>query len=81
MTSPDEHLASLKAECERLAAARERDATRADTAELELERAHRLLDEYGVPREHREPGGREPFEYSLLGRLRLLLEDEDEAQH
>lgn len=49
---------------------------RAEAAELELERAHRLLDEVGVPREFREPGERDPVEYSLEARLRLLLEDD-----
>lgn len=77
MTSPDEHLARLRTECERLAAAGQRDAARADAAELELERAHRLLDEYGVPREQRAPGARDAVEYSLLGRLRLLLDEDD----
>lgn len=55
-----------------------RAAARAEAAELELERAHRLLDRYGVPREFRRPGDRDPTEYSLEARLRLVLE-EDEA--
>jgi len=64
MASPDERALS-------------RAEARADAAELELERAHRLLDEYGLPREFRAEGERDAIEYSLLGRLRLLL-DEDE---
>jgi hypothetical protein len=50
---------------------------RAEAAELELERAHRFLDACGVPREFRRDGERDPAEYSLEGRLRLALEDED----
>ena len=53
----------------------QRTAARLEAVELELERAHRLLDEIGVPREFREPGARDPMEYSLDGRVRLLLED------
>ena len=49
---------------------------RAEAAELELERAHRLLDEVGVPREFRAAGQRDPTEFSLEARLRLVLEDE-----
>ena len=51
---------------------------RADAAELDLERAHRLLDEYDIPRERREPGAREAEEYSLVGRLRLVLDDDED---
>ena len=51
---------------------------RAEAAELELERAHRLLDEHGVPREFRREGERDPIEYSLAGRLALFLEDDEE---
>jgi hypothetical protein len=51
--------------------------SRLEALELELERAHRLLDEFGVPREFREEGERDPMEYSLDGRIRLILEDED----
>jgi hypothetical protein len=54
-----------------------RAEARAEAAELDLERAHRLLDEVGVPREVREPGRRDPLELSLLGRLRLLLDEDD----
>ncbi len=51
---------------------------RAEAAELELERAHRLLDRQGVPREMREPGERDPTEYSLEARLRLALGADEE---
>jgi len=51
---------------------------RAEAAELELERAHHLLDEYGVPREFRQPGERDPTDYSLESRIRLVLEDQAE---
>jgi len=50
---------------------------RLEAAELELERAHHLLDQCGVPREQRVPGERDPLELSLEGRLRMLLEDEE----
>jgi len=50
---------------------------RAEAAELELERAHHLLDEYGVPREFRDHDQRDPTDYSLEARLRLLLDDLD----
>lgn len=46
--------------------------------ELELERAHRLLDAWGLPREVPDgPEGR-PLELSLAGRLELLEEDGEE---
>ena len=51
-----------------------------DAAELELERAHRLLDECGVPREVRAPGQSRPVELSLVGRMQLFLEDEEEDE-
>ena len=51
---------------------------RAEAAELELERAHHLLDEYGVPREFRQPGERDSTDYSLESRIRLVLEDQAE---
>ena len=61
----------------------EADRSRADglaqATQLDLERAHHLLDEQGIPRTWREPGARDPSEYSLLGRLRLAL-GEDDAQ-
>ena len=50
---------------------------RAEAAELELERAHHLLDEYGVPREFHSPEQQGPLDYSLEARLRLVLEDAD----
>ncbi len=52
--------------------------------ELDSERVQRLLDDYGVPRympseehasQHLESG---PLELSLLGRVSLLLEEEEE---
>ena len=49
---------------------------RAEAAELELERAHRLLDREGVPREYRAQGERDWVEYSLEARLRLLFEED-----
>ena len=52
-----------------------RAEARAEAAELELERAHRLLDACGVPRELRARGERDAVEYSLEGRLRLLLDE------
>ena len=51
---------------------------RLDALELELERAHRLLDDYGVPREFRVEGERDPVEVSLDGRLRLVFEDDED---
>ena len=47
--------------------------------ELELERAHHVLDKWGVPREVLGEDGR-PLELSLSGRLELMDEDEDEEQ-
>ena len=50
---------------------------RESALDLELERAHHLLDQWGLPRELGEgPDGR-PLELSLVGRLELL-EDEPE---
>ena len=43
--------------------------------ELELERAHHLLDTWGVPREVRGEDGR-PVELSLSGRLQLMEEQD-----
>jgi hypothetical protein len=63
--SPDEDRARRLAEA------------RAEAAELELERAHRLLDELGVPRDFRQPGERDQTDYSLLARMRILLDDLD----
>lgn len=53
---------------------------RAQAAELELERAHRLLDEYGVPREFRDEGEARWVEFSLVARLRLVLEADDDEE-
>jgi hypothetical protein len=61
--SPDEDRARRLAEA------------RAEAAELE--RAHRLLDELGVPRDFRQPGERDQTDYSLLARMRILLDDLD----
>lgn len=47
---------------------------RLEALELDVERAHRLLDELNVPRAREVPGQRDPEEFSLLGRLRLALE-------
>ena len=47
---------------------------KADAAELELERAHRVLDSEGVPREFVPEGEKNYVEYSLEARIRLLLE-------
>ena len=55
-----------------------RAEARTDAAKLELERTHHLLDQVGVPREFRAPGERDPVEYSLEQRVRLLLEDDAE---
>lgn len=58
-----------------VAGKRQRKAeARADALELDQERAHRMLDQVGIPRETREGGG-PPVELSLEGRLRLALED------
>ncbi len=46
-----------------------------EAAELELERAHRLLDTWGVPRECPDPDGGRPLDLSLEGRLELLPDD------
>ena len=58
--------------------ARRRAEARADAAELELERAHRLLDDVGVPRETRQAGERDFVELSLHRRIELVLEDAEE---
>ena len=55
-----------------------RAQARLDALELELERAHRTLDAYDVPRAFRAPGERDPVEYSLHARLDLLFADESE---
>ncbi len=55
---------------------RNRLEARAEAAELELERAHRLLDEYGLPREFQEVGVPRAVEYSLQARIQLLLDSE-----
>ena len=60
-------------------ALRLRAEARAEAAELDLERAHRLLDAWGVPREVRERGAKRPVELSLLGRLELAFEESDDA--
>jgi hypothetical protein len=49
---------------------------RAEAAELDLERAHRLLDELDVPRAEHVEGERDPAELSLLGRLQIALGDD-----
>ncbi len=54
-----------------------RAEARAEAAELELERAHRLLDRIGVPREMREAGERRALELSLEHRVELVLEDDE----
>lgn len=46
--------------------------------ELEVERAHHVLDEVGVPRSFRPPGARDPVDYALHARLELLFEEEDD---
>ncbi len=46
-----------------------------ERVELELERAHHLLDQAGVPRETDGPGGR-PLDLALAERIRLLFEEE-----
>jgi len=46
-----------------------------ESAELELERAHRLLDTWGVPREVRDEETGDVTELSLSGRLESLPED------
>lgn len=56
-----------------------RAESRLEAAELELERAHRLLDEVGVPRGFRAPGERDPVDYGLAARLQLLLDDLDDG--
>jgi len=61
--------------------------SRLEALELDSQRVHRLLDEFGVPR-HMDPadqpasaGRRErPPELSLLGRVSLVLEDEEDDQ-
>ena len=46
-----------------------------EAAELELERAHHLLDTWDVPREQPDPEGGRSLELSLAGRLELLSDD------
>ena len=48
-----------------------------EAAELELERAHHLLDTWDVPREQPDPDGGRPIELSLAGRLELLSDEDD----
>ncbi|MFT7677477.1 MAG: hypothetical protein ACI8QC_001455 [Planctomycetota bacterium] len=48
-----------------------------EAAELELERAHHLLDTWDVPRELPDPDGGRPVELSLAGRLELLSDEDD----
>ena len=88
--APDDSstLATLRARVreleEVLAAERTRNSRERGTresAELELERAHHLLDTWGLPREMRdeEHSGR-PMELSLSGRLELLEDDSLEEE-
>ncbi|MDF1836942.1 MAG: hypothetical protein P1V35_03655 [Planctomycetota bacterium] len=46
--------------------------------DLELQRAHRLLDDWGLPRELPDPDTGHVEELSLTGRLELIPEDEEE---
>jgi len=48
-----------------------------EAAELELLRAHRLLDALGVPREGAVEGLDRPQELALSARIELLLEDDE----
>lgn len=48
-----------------------------EAAELELERAHHLLDTWDVPRELPGPEGGRPIELALAGRLELLSDEDD----
>ena len=52
-----------------------------DALELDSQRVHRFLDEFDVPRhlQAESPGERrQDTELSLLGRIELVLEDEEE---
>jgi len=50
-------------------------AGRLEAQELEVERAHALLDQWGLPREVTGEDGR-PLELSLAGRLERLPESD-----
>lgn len=50
-------------------------AGRLEAQELEMERAHALLDQWGLPREVTGEDGR-PLELSLAGRLERLPESD-----
>ncbi len=47
-------------------------------ADLELQRAHRLLDDWGLPRELPDENTGHVVELSLAGRLELIPEDEED---
>ena len=55
-----------------------RVAAQLEAAELELERAHRLLDRWGLPRESEPDEHGQRVELSLTGRLELLPDAEEE---
>ncbi len=48
-------------------------------AELELDRAHHLLDQWGIPRESEPDENGQRWELSLAGRLERLPDGDEEA--
>ncbi len=61
----------------------QRLAAQLAAAELELERAHHLLDVWGLPRESEPDENGQRIELSLVGRLERLPEaegDEDDEE-
>jgi len=46
--------------------------------DLELQRAHRLLDDWGLPREMPDPNTGHVNELSLTGRLELIPDDDED---
>ena len=57
-----------------------RISSKLEAAELELERAHHLLDLWGLPRESESEDDGSRTELSLSGRLELLPDDEPDEE-
>jgi hypothetical protein len=50
-----------------------------EAIDLELQRAHRMLDDWGLPREAPDPNTGHPTELSLAGRLELIPEEDEDG--
>ena len=70
----------LKHELESMRQRSAQHESKFDCLEIDTERVHRFLDEFEVPRyaENDDSRGSAAQELSLLGRVELVLEDEDE---